>query len=189
MRDSCIFYRSFLEAIELLPKKYQLSFFMALFNYALNDEPPKNLAGSAAALFKALQPQVDANTRKYENGCKGGRPKRNQTETKQKPNNNQDKSKPKRNDNDNVNVNENVNDNYNYNGLGSSRGGGDGGGEDVYNIFKRLGADGIDKVYDVYPDTGGDLIQAVYEDVKAKRKQVADPVAYVLGYAKKVGWQ
>lgn len=86
MRDSCIFYRSFLEAIELLPKKYQLSFFLALFNYALNDEPPKNLAGSAAALFKALQPQIDANTRKYIAGCKGGRPKNNQDETKAEPN-------------------------------------------------------------------------------------------------------
>ena len=101
MRDSCIFYRSFLEAIELLPKKYQLSFFLALFNYALNDEPPKNLAGSAAALFKALQPQIDANTRKYIAGCKGGRPKQNQDETKEKPKHNQDET----NDNGNENAN------------------------------------------------------------------------------------
>lgn len=107
MRDSCIFYRSFLDAIELLPKKYQLGFYKALFNYALNDEAPKNLAGSAAALFKALQPQIDANNRKFENGKKGGRPK--------KPNNNQDETKPKPNDNQtitkaepNVNVNSNL---------------------------------------------------------------------------------
>ena len=105
MRDSCIFYRSFLEAIELLPKKYQLSFFLALFNYALNDEPPKNLAGSAAALFKALQPQIDANTRKYIAGCKGGRPKQNQDETKDKPKHNQAITKPKPNDNGNENAN------------------------------------------------------------------------------------
>jgi len=117
MRDSCIFYRSFLEAIELLPKKYQLSFFLALFNYALNDEPPKNLAGSAAALFKALQPQIDANTRKYIAGCKGGRPKQNQDETKDKPKHNQDITKPKPNDNDNGNAN--VNSNGNGNGSGS----------------------------------------------------------------------
>jgi len=115
MRDSCIFYRSFLEAIELLPKKYQLSFFLALFNYALNDEPPKNLAGSAAALFKALQPQIDANTRKYIAGCKGGRPKQNQDETKDKPKHNQDITKPKPNDNDN----DNANSNGNGNGSGS----------------------------------------------------------------------
>lgn len=112
MRDSCVFYRSFLEAIELLPKKYQLGFYRALFNYALNDEPPKNLAGSAAALFKALQPQIDANNRKFENGKKGGRPKKpndNQTETKEKPNDNQSITKPKPNVNVNVNVNGNGN--------------------------------------------------------------------------------
>lgn len=113
MRDSCVFYRSFLEAIELLPKKYQLSFFLALFNYALNDEPPKNLAGSAAALFKALQPQIDANTRKYLAGCKGGRPKQNQDETKPKPSNNQDETKTE------PNVNVNANANGNGNGSGS----------------------------------------------------------------------
>ena len=112
MRDSCVFYRSFLDAIELLPKKYQLGFYKALFNYALNDESPKNLAGSAAALFKALQPQIDANNRKFENGKKGGRPKKpnnNQTETKAKPNDNQTITKAKPNVNVNVNVNGNGN--------------------------------------------------------------------------------
>ena len=72
--------------------------------------------------------------------------------------------------------------------LGSSGGSGDFFDDDFFNIFKRLGGEGIDKVYDVYPETGGDLIQEVFEDVKAKRKEVKDPVAYVLGYAKKVGW-
>ena len=109
MRDSCIFYRSFLEAIELLPKKYKLQFYEALFNYALNDEPPDKLSGSAAALFKALQPQIDANNRKFENGKKGGRPKKNQDGTKPKPNDNQSKTKPKPNVNVNVNVNGNGN--------------------------------------------------------------------------------
>ena len=109
MRDSCVFYRSFFESIRLLPKKYQLQFYEALFNYALNEEPPERLSGSAAALFKALQPQIDANNRRYENGKKGGRPKQNQTETKTKPNNNQTKTKTKPNVNVNVNVNGNGN--------------------------------------------------------------------------------
>ena len=112
MRDSCVFYRSFLDAIELLPKKYKLGFYEALFNYALNDVPPDKLTGSSAALFKALQPQIDANNRKYENGKKGGRPKKpnnNQTETKAKPNDNQTITKAKPNVNVNVNVNGNGN--------------------------------------------------------------------------------
>ena len=63
-----------------------------------------------------------------------------------------------------------------------------GGGEDKYNIFKLLGGEGIDAVYDAYPESGGFLIQEVYEDVMMKKKVVKNPVAYVLGYAKKVGW-
>lgn len=65
-----------------------------------------------------------------------------------------------------------------------------GGGDydDEFNIFKLLGGDGIDKVYDEYPNTGGDLIQEVFESVRSKRTVVKNPVAYVLGYAKRVGW-
>ena len=65
---------------------------------------------------------------------------------------------------------------------------GSGADDDRFNIFKLLGGNGIDKIYDKYPNTGGELIQEVFEDVKAKKKTVKNPVAYVLGYAKKVGW-
>ena len=66
--------------------------------------------------------------------------------------------------------------------------GGGGDYDDEFNIFKLLGGDGIDKVYDEYPNTGGDLIQEVFESVRSKRTVVKNPVAYVLGYAKRVGW-
>ena len=187
MRESFVFYRSFYESIRLLPKKYQLQCFDALCKYALNEEPFEGVPGTVEAILKSFKPQVDANNRRYENGCKGGRPKGTQDETKAKPKRNQDETKAKRNDNDNVNVNVNDNDNDNDNDNAVGCGGGfyD---DDFFNIFKRLGGDGIDKIYDVYPDTGGDLIQEVFEEVKAKRREVKDPVAYVLGYAKKVGW-
>lgn len=195
MRDSFVFYRSFYESIRLLPKKYQLQCFEALCNYALNDKPFEGLPGTVEAILKSFKPQVDANNRKYENGCKGGRPKNNQSETKAKPNNNQSVSKAKRNDNVNVNVNDNVNDNVNVNDNDNDNalslsvgGGGDYNNDDEYNIFKLLGVDGIDRIYEVYPESGGNLIQEVYEDVKTKRKKVANPVSYVLGYAKNVGW-
>jgi len=112
-RDSMVFYRSFLASIKLLPKKYQLSFFIALFDYALDGTEPNNLPGGAMALFNALKPQIDANNRKFENGCKGGRPKKNQDETKPKPNNNHRFSNKKPNEN----VNENVNGDGNVSGL------------------------------------------------------------------------
>lgn len=189
MRESFVFYRSFYESIRLLPKKYQLQCFDALCKYALNEEPFEGVPGTVEAILKSFKPQVDANNRRYENGCKGGRPKGTQDETKAKPKRNQNETKAKRNDNDNdnVNVNVNVNDNDNDNDNAVGCGGGfyD---DDFFNIFKRLGGDGIDKIYDVYPETGGNLIQEVFEEVKAKRREVKDPVAYVLGYAKKVGW-
>ena len=196
MRDSFIFYRSFFEAAETLKTRDKLKLFEAVCHYALNDEEIE-LTGAPDGMFKLLKPQLDANTRKYENGCKGGRPKAVQDKTKTKPNNNQNKTKPKTNrnamnndnDNDNVNVNVNDNDNDNHNGLGSSRGsGGAYGVEDEFNIYKKMTPQDVDTIYESYPNSGGDLIQAVYEDVKKKRKKVGNAVPYILGYANKVLW-
>ena len=187
MRDSFIFYRSFYESFDGLSKKDKLILFDAICSYALNDTEPV-LSGVPLSMFKLLKPQLDANTRKYENGGKGGRPKKNLNETKVKPNHNQTVIKPKRNDNENVNDNDNdnVNVNDNDNALGLSGGGS--GCDDEFNIWKKLTPEDVDRIYDIYPDNGGDLIQAVYEDVKAKKKAVKDPVPYILGYAKNVGW-
>ena len=189
MRDSFVFYRSFYESIRLLPKKYQSQCFDALCRYALNDEPLEGLPGTVEAILKSFKPQVDANNRKYENGCKGGRPKHNQDETKPKPKHNQVISKAKRNDNDNVNdnVNVNVNDNDNDNALGSSGGRGLD-CDDDFNIWKKLTPEDVDSIYDVYPESGGFLIDEVYAEVKQKKKKVRDPVAYILGYAKNKQW-
>ena len=115
MRDSMVFYKSFLASIRLLPKKHQLQFYNALFDYGFDGVVPEGLPGGAAALFNALKPQIDANNRKFENGKKGGRPKQNQTETKPKPNNNQSITNPK--PNENVNVNEYVNGDGDASGL------------------------------------------------------------------------
>ena len=190
MRDSFVFYRSFYEAIKLLPKKYQHICFQQLCEYALNDKPLEGLPGTVEAILKSFKPQIDANNRRYENGLKGGRPKGNQNETKPKPKHNQTETKPKRNDNDNVNdnVNVNVNDNDNDNALGSSGGGSSVHGDDDFNIWKKLTPEDVDRIYDVYPESGGILIDEVYEEVKRSRRHVKDAVAYILGYAKKVNW-
>lgn len=187
MRDGFIFYRSFYDSIKLLPKKYQFAFVQALCEYALNEVIPEALPGGSMALFNALKPQIDANNRRYENGCKGGRPKSNQTETKPKPNNNQTETKaePKEKEKDKVKVKDKDKEKLQDNALASSGGGGL---DDKYNIWKMLGADGIDRVYEVYPESGGFLLQEVYEDIKTKRKEVKSPLSYVLGYAKNKEW-
>ena len=50
--------------------------------------------GVEKVIFSLIKPQLIANQKRYENGCRGGRPNNNQIETKAKPN-----------ENDNVNVN------------------------------------------------------------------------------------
>ena len=100
MRDSFIFYRSFYESFDGLSKKDKLLLFDAVCNYALNGIEPE-LNGVPLSMFKLLKPQLDANNRRFENGKKGGRPKKTET----KPNDNQTKTKTKPNNNVNVNVN------------------------------------------------------------------------------------
>ncbi len=126
-RDSFVFYRSFYEAICELSDKEIADTLKALSEYALNGIEP-NCSGIAKAIYIMAKPQLDANTKRYQNGTKGGRPNdseepsgnqtvtnrkpnNNQSITKQEPNRNQTQTKPEPNVNDNDNVNVNVNEN------------------------------------------------------------------------------
>lgn len=60
--------------------------------------------------------------------------------------------------------------------------------DDSFNIYKQMTPRDVDSIYEVYPESGGFLIDKVYAEVKAKKKKVDNPVAYILGYAKNVGW-
>ena len=112
MRDSFIFYRSFFEAVSYLDKEAQADCFSAICEYVLNEKEVE-LDGAAKALFISIKPQLDANNKRYENGCKGGRKKNepeekakeNQKETKAEPKENQKETEVKANENENVNVN------------------------------------------------------------------------------------
>jgi hypothetical protein len=97
MRESMIIYRSFYEAIKDLPAEDAAKVWNAVFDYGLNGNA-QELSGIALTIFTLIKPQLDANIRKFENGTKGGRPKK---ETKPKPKPNLTESKPKGNDNDN----------------------------------------------------------------------------------------
>ena len=65
-----------------------------------------------------------------------------------------------------------------------------GGGEcsDDFDLWKKLTPDDIDRIYDVYPESGGFLIEEVVADVKQKRKRIKNARSYILGYAKRAGW-
>mgnify|MGYP005769721965 FL=1 len=108
-RDSFIFYRSFFESIEDLAPEDQLAIYKAICAYALNGTLPQ-LKGSSCAIFKLIRPILDANFARFQNGKKGGRPKKdadteNPNETKPKPrrNPNATSSQPNKDDDKDAN--------------------------------------------------------------------------------------
>lgn len=126
-RDSFIFYRSFYEAINELPKENQADTYRAIAKYALEQEETE-LSGISKAIFSLVKPQLDANYKKYENG--------KQKKSKLEANDKQKGSKAETNVNvnDNVNVNGNANANDN---VGDSC------------------VDGLQKIFDFYQDNIG----------------------------------
>jgi len=107
MRESFVFYKSFYESIKELDPIDQVQIYNAIFEYEFYKIKPE-LSGVCKSIFTLILPQLEANNKKYENGKKGGRPKK---ETKEKPKNNQKETKVKPNVNDNVNVNDNKKEN------------------------------------------------------------------------------
>ena len=118
-RESFVFYVSFLEGIEGLTDEGQLKVYKAVTNFALRGIEPTNLEGIEKSIFALIKPQILANNKKYKDGCKGGRPTKQEKTNKKnhrllnKKTNGYENKKP--NDNENENVNENVNVNENDN--------------------------------------------------------------------------
>lgn len=125
-KDSFVFYSSFYEALQDLKDKDRLKMYDAICDLALNNKETK-MTGLTKTIFTLIKPQILANTKRYENGKKGGRPKKetigfeklktsgyenNKTNGKEKE---KTETKPNENENVNVNVNENENANENAN--------------------------------------------------------------------------
>jgi hypothetical protein len=116
-RESFIFYRSFYEAIQDLPKENQLELYNAIAQYSLNFEE-KTLNGISKTIFKLIKPQLDANNKRFingkkgaehgkkgaEHGKKGGRPRKQTPLDVEK---NPPKNPPNNNNNNNNNNNDN----------------------------------------------------------------------------------
>lgn len=122
-KESFVFYRSFYEALQNVPKKHRAEVYEAVFAYAFESREP-SLTGVTRALWELIRPQLDASERRYENAKKGaeygklgGRPKKNPPN--KKPLKGYETKTLNDNDNDNVNVNDNANANDNDNGSAS----------------------------------------------------------------------
>lgn len=116
-RDWFIFYRSFYEAIEKLPKENQLEAYKVLATYAIEWEEIKIESKLVEIIFGLMKPQLDANNKKASDWAKWWRPKKQKkpvvSENKtsgyenKKPNNkDKDKYKEKDNENEKENVQE-----------------------------------------------------------------------------------
>ena len=177
-----IVYGDIQDVLTELDDQQTAQLFRGMVDYFVSGKDPK-FTGVLKFVFIPIKQQMDRNADKYEKKCEKMREnankrwqnaiasKSNQLDAND-ANTNTDTDTKTKTDTDTTTT-------TNTNG---------GGGADEFNIFKMLGGEGIDKIYDEYPNSGGDLIQEVYENVKAKRTSVKNPVAYVLGYARRVGW-
>lgn len=104
-RDSFIFYRSFFEASKHLSTEQKSDLFTAICRYSLDNEEMK-LDDMCSAMFSLIKPQLQANYKRWQNGCK-----KKQTISKPEAKQKQKRSKTQANVNVNVNVNDNVNEN------------------------------------------------------------------------------
>ena len=82
MRNSFVFYRGWKEALDELSNGEKLAIYEAICNYALDGKIP-DFTGLLNALFKSFVPQIDINTKRWDNGRKGGAPKGNKNAEKQ----------------------------------------------------------------------------------------------------------
>ena len=89
-RDSCVFYRSFYEAInELDDDQAKLAIYEALFAYALDGVEPEDLKGTPKAIMRLIRPVIDKNNQNFMNAQKkktDAEPKEGQTATDSRPN-------------------------------------------------------------------------------------------------------
>lgn len=70
-RDSCVFYRSFYEAInEIDDEKEKLEIYEALFAYALDGKEPEDLKGTPKAILRLIRPVIDKNNKNFVNASK-----------------------------------------------------------------------------------------------------------------------
>lgn len=111
MRDSCIFYRSFYEALKELPPETRAVLYDAIFEYSLNGIEI-DLQGIEVTVFRLIKPQLDANNKRFMNGKQ---PKNKQNGSKTEAKDKQNRSEIEANNNNNNNLNENVNVNENKN--------------------------------------------------------------------------
>ena len=109
-----VLYRSFYDAIKLLPDDTQLEIFRAIFEFGLDGIEPE-LSNSAKPFWLLIKPNLQANRTKWESGSKAKR-KQNISKTEARPKQKASKSEANVDVDVDVDVDENVDVNVNAKG-------------------------------------------------------------------------
>ncbi len=165
-RDSFIFYGSFYEAISCLDDATRLQCYDAVASYAITGIDPE-LNGVAKAIFALIKPQIDANNKRYNNGCKGaeygkkgGRPV---TKNPIGVNDENPKETPNEKENENVNVNENEKEKENESPSETKR------EKQAKEKRKRFSAPSVDEVRDYCRERGNSIDAETFVDFYASK--------------------
>ena len=165
--------------------------FRGMIDYFVQGECPR-FTDSLKFAFIPIKQQMDRDKEKYDSKCEKNRESIQNYWDKVKENTNVYErirtNTNATNTNTNTNTKTDTDTDTTTNTDTKSRGGGASGVDDSFNLWKQLDADGIDAIYSEYPESGGFLIEEVAADVRVKKKRVKNAVSYVLGYAKRVGW-
>ena len=159
--------------------------FRGMVEYFINGREPK-FSGILKFVFIPIKQQMDRDADKYVQKCEKMRENANKRWQNANASNGNQLHANDANTNTKTNTKTDTKTTTTTNKNAS--GGGSYDGDDDFNIWKRLTPDDIDKIYDAYPDSGGFLIEEVASDVKRKKKKVENAASYILGYAKRVGW-
>lgn len=167
--------------------------FRGMVDYFTEGKAPK-FTGVLKFVWITVQQQMDRDKEKYVEKCERNRSNITKRWEREKDTNEYGRIRTNTNDtNTNTNTDTNTKKDTDTttttttNTDAKDRGGG-GGCSDDFDLWKKLTPEDINKIYDAYPDSGGFLIEEVVADVKAKRKKIKNAASYILGYAKKVGW-
>lgn len=190
-----IVYKDLHAVVDELTDEQAGQLFRGMIKYFNEGKEPK-FDGVLKFVFIPIKQQMDRDSEKYDEKCEKNRENIKkrwakekstaeydgiQTHTKDTNTNTNTKTNKKTNTKTKTNTDTTTNTNAVVGGRGRDC-------DDEFNIWKKLTPEKVDQIYDVYPESGGFLIDEVYADVKAKKKAVKDPVAYILGYAKNVNW-
>ena len=87
-RDSMVFYRYFMDSILKLEQQFDADTAMQLFKVIAHygiDGVQDEMSPIIDLMFTTIKPQIDANTKRFVDGKKGGRPKKTSGKATTKP--------------------------------------------------------------------------------------------------------